>query len=192
MKVDNPLIDGNDLADGALSAGKDALAVAASTAGKVAASAGDAVDEGPSGFLLFVQALVTIVFGPLAFFFNITVLVDIFANSPWDFASLEMLVVVILPALSFTGACYILISYWMDQDSWSVLRMRTMFASIPMCVFFAINLMSQSSHHRFLSCEAEAFVQQVTPSTPSPPSSRPLVHGLLRRSPTCRSTCGRR
>ena len=121
----------------------------------------DAGDGGPSTLLLTIQSLVTVIFGPGAFIYNITVLIDIFATSRWDFVSMEMLVLVLLPAMSFTGACYILVSYWMDQDSWSILRMRTMFASIPMCIFFGLLLGSQSSAHRPFTCETEAYIMQV-------------------------------
>lgn len=111
--------------------------------------------------LLAIQSVVTVIFGPGAFIYNITVLIDIFANSKWDFFSMEMLVLVLLPAMSFSGACYMLVSYWMDQDSWSLLRMRTMFASIPMIVFFGLMLSSQSSDHRSFTCATEAYIMQI-------------------------------
>lgn len=118
-------------------------------------------DDGPSATLLAIQSLVTVIFGPGAFLYNITVLIDIFATSQWDFFSMEMFVLVLLPAMSFSGACYILVSYWMDQDSWSILRMRTMFASIPMCIFFGLMLGAQSSAHRPFSCATEAYIMQI-------------------------------
>jgi hypothetical protein len=169
----------------ALSAGKEAAAGAIGTLGSLAVAGagvgseigvavGDAgaehlskienakdLEEGPSALLLTFQSLVTVLFGPGAFIYNITVLIDIFATSQWEFFSLEMLVLVIMPAMSFSGACYILVSYWMDQDSWSILRMRTMFASIPMCIFFGLMLSSQSKAHRPFDCETEAYIMQI-------------------------------
>ena len=83
--------------------------------------------DGPSAFLLSIQAFVTLVFGPLAFLFNMTVVADIAATSPWlnqhdvlnptgETKLMHFLVLVLIPALSFMGSCYILVSYWMDQD----------------------------------------------------------------------------
>ena len=33
-------------------------------------------------------------------------------------------------------SCYMLVSYWMDSESWTMLRRCLMFANIPMVVFF--------------------------------------------------------
>lgn len=43
---------------------------------------------------------------------------------------------VILPCLSFIMSCYMLVSYWMDSESWTMLRRCLMFANVPMVVFF--------------------------------------------------------
>jgi hypothetical protein len=162
VKIPNPLQD--DVPDTPPSAksaaSQDLRGSVASASGGSSAPAAQA-DSGPSALLLFIQAFVTIIFGPLSFFFNITVLIDIFATSRWDFFSPEMFILVLLPAMSFSGASYIFISYWMDMDSWSVLRMRTMFASIPMCIFFGLNLCAQSAHHNWFRCDVEAYIQQI-------------------------------
>lgn len=130
--------------------------------------------DAPSPFVLAIQTIVTLIFGPAAFLFNITVVWDIAATSPWlhqdeiinptgETKIIHFLVLVVVPALSFMGSCYILVSYWMDQDSWTLLRLRTMFASIPMCVFFALMLMGQSKHHKLFEghCDKEGYIQQV-------------------------------
>eukprot|EP01052_Picozoa_sp_SAG31_P007928 SAG31_NODE_389_length_16370_cov_4.517915_4_plen_300_part_00 len=40
-----------------------------------------------------------------------------------------------------------LVQYWMDEKSWTLLRKRVMFANVPMCIFFALVLMGQSEYH---------------------------------------------
>lgn len=70
---------------------------------------------------------------------------------------------VVFPALSFWGSCYMLIQYWLDESSWTLLRKRVMFANIPMCIFFGLVLAGQSSNFRFgLSCQVHAWILQVT------------------------------
>ena len=66
---------------------------------------------------------------------------------------------VVFPALSFWGSCYMLIQYWLDESSWTLLRKRVMFANIPMCIFFGLVLAGQSSNFRFgLSCQVHAWI----------------------------------
>ena len=120
-----------------------------------------AMQDGPSPLVLAVQTFVTLFFGPVAFIFNITVVVDILVNTPWlhqhdvynptgeaklihvsspkfcCWASArvlipdsrfcaQLLVLVIIPAFSFMGSCYILVSYWMDP-----VQRQAAFAALP-------------------------------------------------------------
>jgi hypothetical protein len=39
--------------------------------------------------------------------------------------------------------------------------MRTMFAAVPLCIFFMLMLMGQSTHFNSLSCGVEGYIQQV-------------------------------
>eukprot|EP01043_Picozoa_sp_COSAG02_P077503 COSAG02_NODE_16991_length_1037_cov_25.683369_1_plen_206_part_01 len=56
-----------------------------------------------------------------------------------------------------------LIQYWLDQDSWTLLRKRVMFANMPMCIFFGMVLAGQTSHNKLgMSCPQRAWVLQVT------------------------------
>lgn len=65
--------------------------------------------------------------------------------------------------LSFWGSCYMLVQYWLDDTSWTLLRKRVMFANVPMCIFFALVLAGQSEYHRMgLSCPQMAWILQVT------------------------------
>lgn len=52
-------------------------------------------------------------------------------------------------------SCYMLVSYWMDSEGWTMLRRCLMFANVPMVVFFgAIQCCSkyQRSCDRMLNC----------------------------------------
>ena len=72
-------------------------------------------------------------------------------------------ILVVFPALSFWGSCYMLLQYWMDESSWTLLRKRVMFANIPMCIFFALVLMGQSEYHRMgMDCAQMGSILQVT------------------------------
>lgn len=56
-----------------------------------------------------------------------------------------------------------LIQYWLDQDSWTLLRKRVMFANMPMCIFFGMVLAGQTEHNKLgLSCPQRAWILQVT------------------------------
>ena len=43
---------------------------------------------------------------------------------------------IIFPCMSLIMSCYMLVSYWMDSDGWTMLRRCLMFANIPMVIFF--------------------------------------------------------
>lgn len=43
---------------------------------------------------------------------------------------------VIFPACSFIMSAYMLVSYWMDAEGWTMLRRCLMFANVPMVIFF--------------------------------------------------------
>jgi hypothetical protein len=74
----------------------------------------------------------------------------------------QFAVMVVFPALSFWGSVYMLVQYWLDQDSWTLLRKRVMFANVPMCIFFGLVLAGQSEFHKMgMTCPQMAGILQV-------------------------------
>eukprot|EP01051_Picozoa_sp_SAG22_P006444 SAG22_NODE_422_length_10687_cov_4.448149_5_plen_284_part_00 len=61
---------------------------------------------------------------------------DILVTTKHALFGVEFWVVVVAPALSFIASCYMLISFWMDEDGRSSMRYSVMYANIPMCGFF--------------------------------------------------------
>ena len=111
--------------------------------------------------MAIIQTLVTLVMAPGCLIFMATVFVDILVfNKHTGFYN--FLAMVIMPGLSFVMSCYMLISYWMDEEGWSFLRRCVMFANIPMCCYYALLLMGQSEYHQAgLSCPTQGFLLQV-------------------------------
>ena len=156
-------------AGGASSAVAGAAADAATDA--VAGAAAAATDS----LTVLIQTGVTFVAAPMALFWLFTIMTDIMVNRvgtceenevgchKWAFGGLHFFVLIVFPALSFWGSCYMLIQYWMDEKSWTLLRKRVMFANIPMCIFFALILMGQSEFHRMgMNCAAMGYLLQIT------------------------------
>eukprot|EP01043_Picozoa_sp_COSAG02_P042055 COSAG02_NODE_3541_length_6588_cov_11.433349_5_plen_1037_part_01 len=115
-------------------------------------------------FALFIKFFVTFIFVPMALWFNVHVFLDITINGRWDFFGetfFQYNVLVLFPSLSHLGCQYVLVSYWMDEDSQTVLRTRTMWATVPLFIFFSLQLMGQSTHYNWFDCTTEAFIQQV-------------------------------
>ena len=101
----------------------------------------------------------------------------------------QYIILVLLPCLSHLGCCYIIISFWMDevrrrppprpssscrpersdetltlgvvQECHTVMRTRTMWATVPLLLFFTCQMMRQSTHYNWLDCSQEALVQQI-------------------------------
>ena len=112
--------------------------------------------------LAIVQTMVTIVMAPFCLIFMSTVWVDIIVNTQHDRLGIAFWVMVVFPGLSFMASCYMLISYWIDDEGWTQLRKCVMFANIPMCCFFALILMGQSEYHQMgLSCQTQGYLGQV-------------------------------
>ena len=121
--------------------------------------------------LAAIQTAVTLVFAPAVCLYLVTIMTDCTANSPhgsyldfqvcyWHTRSLPQDVatnvrglglwlpqfwnMVIMPCMSFIMSCYMLVSYWMDSESWTMLRRCLMFANIPMVVFFGTTIVCHS------------------------------------------------
>ena len=119
-------------------------------------------EESSGALIAFVQFFVSFIIAPGCLIFMGTVFVDICVNTPHPLFGINFWVMVIFPGLSFMASCYMLISYWMNEEGWTQLRKNVMFANIPMCAFFALLLMGQSeSHQAGLSCQAQGFLNQV-------------------------------
>ena len=112
---------------------------------------------------LCTKIFVTFIFAPLELWFVFHAFTDINVNGHWrSDQPVHFLVLVLMPFLSQLGAAYIIISYWMDEEGWTVLRLRVFFAACPMWVFFTVLLMGQSTHFNGLSCSSEGYIQQVS------------------------------
>ena len=111
---------------------------------------------------LCTKIFVTFVFVPMELWFVFHAFTDINVNGHWQSDQpLHFLVLVLMPFLSQLGASYIIVSYWMDEEGWTVLRLRIFFAACPMWIFFTVLLMGQSTVFNSLSCSAEGYIQQV-------------------------------
>ena len=89
---------------------------------------------------------------------------DTTVNGEWDFFGdtvVHYIVLVLMPSLSHLGCSYIILSFWMDEDSQTAMRTRTMWATCPLFVFFTILMMGQSTHFNFLECATEGLIQQI-------------------------------
>ena len=190
VKMLNPLLDSTNSGEEENEDGKpvtrikkgDTMTVSLTSgsepSGDAAAEPGEATVAalGDSRFgILLIQTVISFVFAPVAFFWLITIMSDIFINRvgtcaegdtnchKWPITGLHFWVLIVCPALSFWGSCYMLLQYWMDEKSWTLLRKRVMFANIPMCIFFAVVLMGQSEYHRMgMGCAQMGFILQVT------------------------------
>ena len=138
----------------------------------------DDSDAGHAKLLLSIQTGVTLVFGPIASFFLLSVLGDLLITSPHLHgrdayppmygSTLQFVNLVVFPALSFFMASYMMVAFWMDRSGWTMLRRCVMFSTIPMIIFYGLILMGQSNVHTFgTSCAFRAFLLQIVSWLPS-------------------------
>ena len=133
--------------------------------------------KGEKNSYVYAQTFVTLVFFPMACLWYITVMTDIMVSTPWTQMG-ERIVLLALPSASYAFSVYMLVSFWMDPESWTMLRRRVSFANIPMTIYFGVVLMGQSSNHKMgLSCPQRAFILQImylTMNTWCAPFARPF------------------
>ena len=133
--------------------------------------------------LVTIQTGITLGFGPFAVLFLLTVVGDCLIFSPHihgrntepklEGSFIQFLNMIVFPAMSFGAASYMMVSYWMDSDSWTMLRRCLMFSTIPMIIFYGLMLMGQSENFQMgTTCTFRAYVMQVVRAVPGAPISR--------------------
>eukprot|EP01052_Picozoa_sp_SAG31_P001347 SAG31_NODE_46_length_30980_cov_226.095107_7_plen_1671_part_00 len=132
-------------------------------AGDMAFRAADvAAEQTRVAAVMILRIAITFVLAPFCVLFMSTVFTDVLVSTKHPFLSFSFLIMVVSPTASFIASCYMLISFWMDEDGQTLMRYSVMYANIPMCAFFALILMNQSSMHTFgLECGGFAFLGQV-------------------------------